>query len=484
MNAARLLPASLFGRLAVLLTSAFVFLNAATFVTIRVLEERQAARSALSDQAGSLALTLRLLDHADLEGGRASLVDRLERLEALSIRQTTRPDPPAQGEDALSLHLKERLLHNLGSLHGSHLAPGDLLTEVRRIRRSESADKAIQDGENRVLGEIYESRLAVRLHDGAWISLTQSSAAAGPTYVALILISLEILLTVLLALLLTHRVVRPLRVLALTAERFGRDVEYADMLPESGPTEVREAARAFNRMRDKIRATLSRHQRMLASVAHDLRTPLTRMRLRLENAPHGELRDKLLADLGVLGGIMESSAELTRGAESREAAALADMTAFLESIVADRQDMGQDVRLFGDCGGSFPIKAKALRRCLGNLLDNALRYAGSAEIRVARRDGRLIIDVLDTGPGIPEAELQKVFEPFYRLDPARSRHTGGSGLGLSIARLMAELNNGEIVLFNRECPAQSDGGQQAEPGKGSQGRESGGLCARISLRRI
>lgn len=484
MNALRLLPASLFGRLAVLLTSAFVFLNAVTFVTIRVWEERQAAHDALSDQAGSLALTLRLLDHAEREGGRDSLVARLERLEALSIRQTAGPDPSAQREDALSLHLKERLLHNLGSLYGSRLAPQDLLTDVRRIRRSQSADKAIQAGENLALGEIYESRLAVRLHDGAWISLTQSSATAGPTHVALILISLEILLTVLLALLLTHRVVRPLRVLALTAERFGRDVEYADMLPEAGPTEVREAARAFNRMRDTIRATLNRQQRMLASVAHDLRTPLTRMRLRLENAPHGELRDKLLADLGVLGGIMESSAELTHSVESREAAALVDMTAFLESIAADRQDMGQDVRLSGDCGGPFPIKAKALRRCLENLLDNALRYAGSAEIRVGRRERMLIIDVLDNGPGIPEAELQRVFEPFYRLDRARSRHTGGSGLGLSIARRMAEANNGEIVLFNREWRGQSEESREPEAGKRGEGRESGGLCARISLRRI
>lgn len=286
---------------------------------------------------------------------------------------------------------------------------------------------------------------------------------------ALILISLEILLTVLLALLLTHRVVRPLRALALTAERFGRDPDYAEPLPESGPTEAREAAWAFNRMRETIRATLNQHQRMLASVAHDLRTPLTRMRLRLETAPDGELRNKLLADLAVLGGIMESSAELTRSAESREAAALVDMTAFLESIVADRRDMGQDVRLSGDCGGPFPIKAKALRRCLENLLDNALRHAGRAEIRVAQRERMLIIDVLDNGPGIPEAELQRVFEPFYRLDPARGRHTGGSGLGLSIARLMAELNNGEIALFNREGP---------------EGRESGGLCARVSLRRI
>lgn len=484
MNLGRLLPASLFGRLAVLLTAAFVFLNAVTFITIRVVEERQAARNALSDQAASLALTLRLLDHADREGGRASLMGRLERLEALSIRQATAPDPSFQREDALSLHLKQRLLHSLGSLYGSRLAPQDLLTEVRRIRRSQSADTAIQADENQALGEIYESRLAVRLHDGAWISLTQSSAAAGPAHVALILISLEILLTVLLTLLLTHRAVRPLRMLALMAERFGRDVEYAELLPESGPMEAREAARAFNRMRDKIRAVLNRHQRLLASVAHDLRTPLTRMRLRLENAPRGELRDKLLADLRVLGEIMESSAELTRSAESQEAAALVDMTAFLESIAADRQDMGQDVRLWGDCGGAFPIKAKALRRCLENLLDNALRYAGSAEIRVARREKMLIIDVLDAGPGIPEAALHRVFEPFYRLDPARSRHTGGSGLGLSIARLMAQANNGEIVLFNRPCPEQNSGDHAPQAGKQHAERESGGLCARISLRRI
>lgn len=149
MNAAHLLPAGLFGRLAVLLTSAFVLLNVVTFVTIRVLEERQAARNALSDQAGSLALTLRLLDHAEREGGRVSLLSRLERLEALSIRETAGPDPSAQREDALSLYLKERLLSSLGSLYGSRFRPEDLLTDVRRIHRIQSADKRFRTAKTR-----------------------------------------------------------------------------------------------------------------------------------------------------------------------------------------------------------------------------------------------------------------------------------------------------------------------------------------------
>ena len=147
---------------------------------------------------------------------------------------------------------------------------------------------------------------------------------------------------------------------------------------------------------------------------------------------------------------MNTSAELARWENNPERTVPTDMDAFLESIVEDRRDMGQRVALHGQAGEPFPVKSGALRRCVENLLDNALRYGGgSAELEVSQTTDGLEIAVQDSGPGIPEHFLDQVFEPFFRLEPSRNRNTGGSGLGLSIARAMARLNNGELTLRNR-----------------------------------
>lgn len=273
---------------------------------------------------------------------------------------------------------------------------------------------------------------------------------------------LEAGLLILLILVVVHRMVRPLRVLSGKAESFGRNL-YTAPLPEDGPTEVREAARAFNKMQERIRAGVGQHERILAAVAHDLRTPLTRIRLRVEGMdPASPLRAKLLGDIDILGGIMANSAELTRGSARDEAAVRMDMNALLDSLVSDRQDMGQDVMLEGHCRQPWTVRPNSLRRCLSNLLDNALRYSARVRIRLLEKADVLQIDVLDDGPGIPPEMLEQVFEPFFRLDEARSPHTGGSGLGLSIARSMACRNGGELSLHNRP---------------------EGGLCARLCLYR-
>lgn len=472
------LPGSLFGRLAVLLVSAFLLLHALTSLTVSFFVENHAARNELADQAGSLALCLYLLEHAEDAAERTALVARLTRLDALDVSLTRTPQPPAQDNNDLSLYLRDRLLDDIADLSGVQLERDKLLTWVRRVSGKHEASTSFdpsalavadkkpprspwQGDRGGSMGDpLYQSRLAARLRDGTWASLSMLSSVPAAAPLSLLMLSVEALLMALLVLFMVHRVVRPLRMLAQTAESFDCRMDYDEALPETGPTEVREAANAFNRMRDRIRAALDQHERMLASVAHDLRTPLTRMRLRLENISSPELRNKLRADLEVLSSIMASSAELTRGDGRREPAVLTDMAAFLESLVADRQDMGQNVSFSGQCGEPFVVRAGALRRCLENLLDNAQRYAGGAQICAQRRDGRLFIDVLDNGAGIPEAELQQVFEPFYRLEPSRSRHTGGSGLGLAIARAMAQLAGGEVLLFNRD---------------------GGGLCARVAL---
>ncbi|WP_300718892.1 ATP-binding protein [uncultured Desulfovibrio sp.] len=457
----KLTPATLSAQLAVTLIGGIILLHAVATFTVQLLEERQAARSALLEQANSLALSLQLL-HAEPFEYKRSLLERLERLDVVHLSLGDTPDPARQAPDERSLYLRQCLGRNLASLE-ARLDARTMLTEVQRVHVADSMNPTLR--RHVPWTHVYESRVSVRLEDGKWLCVVISSDAHdfSPSSSSVGMLMLEAGLIVLLILLVVHRVVRPLRLLSGKAESFGRDLHTAPM-PEDGPAEVREAARAFNKMQERIRASVGQHRRILAAVAHDLRTPLTRIRLRVESMDPGDpLRAKLLGDIGILGGIMANSAELTRDALRDEPPVRMDMNALLDSLVSDRQDMGQDVRLEGSCRQPWTVRPNSLRRCLSNLLDNALHYSGSVRIRVGEEaEDVLRIEVLDHGPGIPPELLERVFEPFFRLDEARSPHTGGSGLGLSIARSMACRNGGELSLHNRP---------------------EGGLCARLRLYR-
>lgn len=450
---------TLSAQLAGMLIGGILCLHGVATFTVQLVEERQTARSALLEQANSLALSLQLLHSEPFEYKR-SLLERLERLDVVHLSLSDAPNPARQAQDERALYLRDRLRKNLNSIE-TDLDTREMLTEVQRVHVADSMNPTLR--RHVPWTHVYESRVSVRLDDGKWLCVVISSDAYdfSPSQASLTMLLLEAGLLILL-ILVVHRVVRPLRVLSGKAESFGRNL-YTAPLPEDGPTEVREAARAFNKMQERIRAGVGQHERILAAVAHDLRTPLTRIRLRVESMdPASPLRAKLLGDIDILGGIMANSAELTRGSARDEAAVRMDMNALLDSLVSDRQDMGQDVSLEGSCARPWTVRPNSFRRCLSNLLDNALRYSGSVRIQLREKDDILQIDVLDDGPGIPPDMLEQVFEPFFRLDEARSPHTGGSGLGLSIARSMACRNGGELSLHNRP---------------------EGGLCARLCLYR-
>lgn len=455
-----LTPTTLSAQLAGMLIGGILLLHGVATVTVQRVEERQAARSALLEQANSLALSLQLLHSEPFEYKR-SLLERLERLDVVHLSLGDAPNPARQAQDERALYLRDRLRKNLNSIE-TDLDTREMLTEVQRVHVDDSMNPTLR--RHVPWTHVYESRVSVRLDDGKWLCVVISSDAYdfSPSQASLAMLLLEAGLLILLILVVVHRMVRPLRVLSGKAESFGRNL-YTAPLPEDGPTEVREAARAFNKMQERIRAGVGQHERILAAVAHDLRTPLTRIRLRVEGMdPASPLRAKLLGDIDILGGIMANSAELTRGSARDEAAVRMDMNALLDSLVSDRQDMGQDVMLEGHCRQPWTVRPNSLRRCLSNLLDNALRYSARVRIRLLEKADVLQIDVLDDGPGIPPEMLEQVFEPFFSLDEARSPHTGGSGLGLSIARSMACRNGGELSLHNRP---------------------EGGLCARLCLYR-
>lgn len=240
---------------------------------------------------------------------------------------------------------------------------------------------------------------------------------------------------------------RPIKQLAIAAGRLGQDIDQPP-LPERGPAETRQAALAFNLMQARIRRQIQHRTHMLAAITHDLQTPLTRLRLRLEKVGDTALREKLVDDLASMQQMVREGLDLARSMDSSEAMQRLDIDSLLDSVCADATDAGQEVTLSGRSSASIVAQPNALRRCLTNLLDNAVKYGQSATVTIGLENGKVAIRIRDQGTGIPQDQLEAVFEPFYRLETSRSRETGGTGLGLTIARNIAERHGATLQLEN------------------------------------
>ena len=187
---------------------------------------------------------------------------------------------------------------------------------------------------------------------------------------------------------------------------------------------------------------------MLAAIAHDLQTPLTRLRLRLEKVENEELRDRLIHDLALTQDIVKEGLDLARSVDAEEPFELIDLDSLIDSICDDAVDAGLKVTQSGKIGVPVKVRPNALRRCLGNLVDNAVKYGGFAQVNVQKNGAKIVISVVDGGPGIPEDQLEAVLKPFQRLETSRSRDSGGIGLGLTIAANIAERHRGRLYLRN------------------------------------
>ncbi len=297
----------------------------------------------------------------------------------------------------------------------------------------------------------------IALHDGTWVtfdSYLSPQAAGVPLRLALTLLIL--LGTVIaLSLVAVRWVTGPLSSLATAAEKLGEDINRPP-LPETGPSEAQRAARAFNTMQRQLSRYIADRTRIFTAMSHDLKTPITRLRLRSELLEDEALRAKFDKDLKEMEAMVTHTLDFMRDASAKEAVQRVDLTALLESLQTDYQDTGSKVEIDGSIGRPYAGRPLALRRCLTNLVDNAIRYGGRATIKVEDPADRLIIRVLDDGPGIAETELEQAFEPFFRGEASRSRETGGTGLGLGIARNIARAHGGDLMLRNR-----SEGGLEA-----------------------
>jgi signal transduction histidine kinase len=252
---------------------------------------------------------------------------------------------------------------------------------------------------------------------------------------------------VLITLVAVRWVTKPLKTLALAAERLGEDIRRPP-LDESGPAEVTRAARAFNGMQRQLIKFIDDRTRILSAMSHDLKTPITRLRLRAELLEDAAARTRIETDLNEMQEMVTGTLEVMRGLQRESTRVPIDIMALLHSVQDDMRVLGGEIVIEGSAAHPYPGSPEALRRCLTNLVSNALKYGGSARVDVTDGPQRLEIRIRDKGPGIPAAELERVFEPFYRLEASRSRSTGGTGLGLTIARNLARSHGGDLVLGN------------------------------------
>lgn len=291
--------------------------------------------------------------------------------------------------------------------------------------------------------------LNIHLRDGAELRLSvlppRQSAASDldlRMLVALFMISIAVL-----AYLVARMTARPFRQLAQAAQDLGQDINRPP-LDLTGASEIRQASAAFNAMQARIRQYIFQRTQMLAAITHDLQTPLTRMRLRLEKVSDTELQERLIGDLSAMQEMVREGLVLARSMDTTEAMQMLDLDSLLGSVVDDASDAGQEVTLEGKASMAVLGRPLDLRRCLVNLIDNAVKYGHDARVCVDRINGTARIRIRDSGPGIPRSELGRVFDPFYRVETSRSRESGGTGLGLTIARNVTEQHGGSISLAN------------------------------------
>jgi signal transduction histidine kinase len=300
-----------------------------------------------------------------------------------------------------------------------------------------------------IVGLLASQFVSMWLHMGERAMLMQQSHGQLPDlpsrFASHLLLTVVAVIAV--SLLAVRLVTRPLQKLAEAADAFGSDLE-SPPLPEAGPTETRRAAIAFNQMQDRLRRLIAERSRALAAVSHDLRTPLTRMRLRAELVDDENLRAQINADIDDMQAMVESTLDYLRGLRENEPIQSIDMEALLHSLVADEQALGRPVTLAGTVIAPYLGRLSTLKRALSNLIDNAVKYGQSANICIEDSATELRIIVQDRGPGIPEADLLRVVEPYVRLEASRNRETGGVGLGLTITRDAAALHGGNLLLEN------------------------------------
>jgi signal transduction histidine kinase len=446
----RLWPQSLFGRLIAVSVIAVLLAQAAALLVIARERERFVTQGSVREWSRRISETVLMLQPMS-PPERAAAVSALEaQVPNPSGGRRLRGGMPERGFVRLPLPLdferplREQLSTLLGPGYGIEVTP----TTDATLPAISLGVPFFEARELAALGDERRYDVLVRFPAGDPVRFRVTPPPQGAPLPRNLFVNLGLLVLLLvLALYLAARnITRPLSELASAADSVGRDAR-PRQLRERGARELRDAARAFNTMQDRLHRYLDSRTRVLAAMSHDLKTPLTRLRLQVETLVAPELQARIGRELDEMESMVRQALALFRGLDDGEAALPFDANALLATLREEFAGMGGAVTVSGTAREQFVGKPQALKRCLTNLVANAVKFGGRADIVVS--DGaELRIAVRDHGPGIPEAELERVFEPFYRLESSRNRDSGGTGLGLSIARDVAQAHGGTLTLHN------------------------------------
>ncbi len=322
---------------------------------------------------------------------------------------------------------------------------------------TQNGEHGMQDGRGHGRGRMmwamygHSFLVQVQLLDGQWVSfdtgINTVDASHNTPWRLLITLVIVFCAVLLISFIAVRWLTHPLHRLANAAKALGQDINQPP-LPETGPTEIRQAAHAFNDMQQQIKNYIQDRTQIFAAMSHDLKTPITRLRLRAELLEDNELRQRFENDLHEMETMVLQALDFMKGLDNSQQKQPVNMMALLESLQEDYQDAGKIVTIEGTVQSPFFGVASLLKRCLVNILDNAIFYGKSAHITIKDSEQELVLSIRDNGTGIAENELEKVFDPFYRLEQSRNRQTGGTGLGLSIARNIVQNHGGKIHLSN------------------------------------
>ena len=436
----RLFPRSLFGRIALILAGGFLAIQLIT-TAIAISD-----RNALVSRAGANQAATRIGDVVRTMTA-ASPAERTRIMQAISNDTLKVTYGKPAGSDAAAGEESELITTARDALAlALPLGVGFRVINARPVYLNPGSWYAREFGERPGVRMV----ATVLLNDGVWITVESIGPARATQWVIRMFRNLAIVdgVMVILCFFAVRLVTRPLSVLANAAEDLGRNIDRPP-LPERGANELVRASRALNVMQDRLKRYVDTRMKVLAAMSHDLKTPITRMRLRAEMLDDAHVKAKFIKDLDELQQMMGSTLDYMRGlAEGGEAVQPIDVRALISSLKEDAEEAGHTVTVSGDARSPVMGRAQALKRCLQNLIDNALAYGRRADITLRDEGGALNIAISDDGPGIPEGDIERVFEPFYRVEGSRNRNTGGSGLGLSIARNIAQAHGGSVHLRN------------------------------------
>jgi len=459
-----IIPKSLFGRLfAVLLLGLIIAQMASTFIVL--LDRGQLLYDSIEENLINKTSGIALLLNSIPADSRESLLPLLSNknlrlyLSDNAISGSNKEKSKSPAAQLVTQQLQRKLPQKtkvLVSLDGSLMGTAQMQNHMAKMM-----GKIPDHMAGKMHSMAFTFHIQIRLNDRSWIIFERGVDRALFNWPIKLLSVLVILLlsVIVLSYFAVKSLIQPLKQLRDAAEGLGKDI-LQQPLPENGPIEVQQTAKAFNTMQRRLRRYIDDRAHILSSISHDLKTPLTRLRLRAELLDDDEQRDKTLTDLDDMEMMVNATLDFMRGIANNEKNQAIDINALLESLQADAQELGHHIVLKGNANDLYFGKPVALKRCIENLLNNAVRYAHNVVMAVKQQSDSLIICICDDGPGIPESDLSQIFEPFYRLEKSRAKHTGGTGLGLGIARNIARAHGGDIVLFNKE---------------------SGGLCADVQL---